>query len=179
VPLAFVLAVAADPLVSAVAGSGYDDAGGILVRLSPVLALMAAYAVLANLQIALDRTDLLVKISLAGIGLKVVLNVWAIPRYGANGAALAAVAGESLVVIAQWYTARRHFDARLLIAWCGRLAMSATAMAAVGVGLASGLPWITGLVGGIATFALATWLTKSVSMSELRLAWASVGARAS
>jgi O-antigen/teichoic acid export membrane protein len=177
VPLAFGLAVAADPLVSAVAGSRYDQAGEILLRLTPVLVLMAAYVVLANLQIALDRTSLLVKISLAGIGVKVGLNAWAIPRYGANGAALAAVAGETMVVIAQWYSARHRFDAGRLLAWCGRLAVSAAAMVAVGSLIVIGLPWVTGLAGGLAAFLVAAWVTECVSMSELRLAWATVSAR--
>jgi len=179
VPLAFGLAVAADPLVTAVAGSRYEQAGGILLRLSPVLVLTAAYAVLANLQIALGRTGLLVKISLAGIGVKIALNAWAIPRYGADGAALAAVAGETMVVIAQWYSARRRFDAARLLAWCGRLGVSAAAMVAVGSLVAIGFPWPTGLAGGLAAFVVTAWATECVSVSELRVAWASVSARAS
>jgi O-antigen/teichoic acid export membrane protein len=178
VPLAFALAVAADPLVRAVTGSGYDQAGDILLRLSPVLVLTAAYAVLANLQIALDRTSLLVKISLAGIAVKLGLNAWAIPRYGAEGAALVAVAGETMVVIAQWYSARRRFDAARLLAWCGRLAVSAGAMIAVGSAIAIGFPWPTALAGGLAAFMVAAWVTECVSVGELRLAWASVSARA-
>jgi O-antigen/teichoic acid export membrane protein len=177
VPLAFALAIAADPLVDLVAGPRYEGASEVLVRLSPVLALTAAYAVLTNLQVALDRTSLLVKISLGGIALKVVLNAWAIPRYGANGAALAAVAGEGLVVVSQWYFARHDFDAARVLAWCGRLVVSAAAMVAVGSLVAIGLPWLTALAGGLAAFLVAAWVTACVSVSELRLAWASVSAR--
>jgi O-antigen/teichoic acid export membrane protein len=174
VPLTFAIAMAAGPLVDLVAGRRYDGAGDVLLRLSPVLTLTAAYAVLANLQVALDRTSLLVKISLAGIALKVVLNAWAIPRWGAEGAALAAVAGEALVVTAQWYSARRHFDVSGVLAWCGRLALSAATMVAVGLLIAGGLPWLGALVAGLAAFALAAGLTHTASISELRLAWTSV-----
>jgi O-antigen/teichoic acid export membrane protein len=174
VPLTFTLAMAAAPLVEVVAGQRYEGAADVLLRLSPVLALTAAYAVLANLQVALDRTRLLVKISLAGIALKVALNAWAIPRWGADGAALAAVAGESLVVVAQWYSARRHFNVQAVLAWCGRLALSAAAMIAVGLLVVSGLTWLTALAGGLAAFVLAAALTHTTSMSEIRIAWASV-----
>jgi O-antigen/teichoic acid export membrane protein len=178
VPLAFGIAVAADPLVRLVAGGGYDEAGELLVRISPVLALMAAYAVLANLQIALDRTATLVKISVAGVAFKIALGAWAIPRYGANGAALAAVAGELMVVIAQWYSARDHFDAGRALRWCARLALSAGAMVAVGLLVLSGLTWVAALVAGLVAFAALVRLTACLSPGELRQAWSSLGAGA-
>jgi O-antigen/teichoic acid export membrane protein len=174
VPLAFAVAITADPLVDLVAGHRYGDAGEILVRLSPVLVLSAAYAVLANLQVALDRTALLVRISLSGIALKVAVNAWAIPRYGANGAALGAVGGELLVVTSQWYFARGDFDARRLFAWCGRLAVSAAAMLVVGVLTLHAISWPAALVLGLATFAIAALLSRSITLGELRLARASI-----
>jgi O-antigen/teichoic acid export membrane protein len=174
VPLAFAIAVAAGPLIDFVAGQRYESAAEVLVILSPVLALTSAYAVLANLQVALDRTRLLVKISLAGIALKLALNAWAIPRYGAQGAAAVAVTGEAGVVAAQWYFARNEFDAAGVLAWCGRLALSAAAMVAAGLLIASGLPWLSALAGGLAAFALAAWVTHVVSRRELQVAWASL-----
>ena len=174
VPLAFGLAVLADPLVDVLAGADYEQAGGILLRLSPVLALVAAYAVLANLQIALGRTDVVIKISLAGIAFKIALNAWAIPRYGAEGAAVAAVAGEVVVVVAQWYSARSYFDVPAVLAWCGRLALSAAAMVAVGWLIATGLAPLPALAGGLAAFALAAALTHTATAGDIRMTWASL-----
>jgi O-antigen/teichoic acid export membrane protein len=174
VPLAFALAIAARPLIDLVAGGRYGDAAEILVILSPVLVLTSVYAVLANLQVALDRTRLLVKISLAGIALKLALNAWAIPRWGAHGAAAVAVTGEAVVVAAQWYFARHEFNASGVLVWCWRLGLSAVAMVAVGLLIAAGLPWASALAGGLAAFALAAWVTHAVSKRELQLAWSSL-----
>ena len=178
VPLAFALAVAAEPLIDLVAGGGYDQAGEVLVRLSPVLVLTAAYVVLANLQVALDRTKQLVRISLAGIALKIALNAWAIPRYGANGAAMAAVGGEVLVVIAQWYFARRDFDARATLAWCARLLTPVAAMLAAGALALGTIGWPAALVLGLVAFAVTALVTRCTSVAELRLALSSALARA-
>jgi O-antigen/teichoic acid export membrane protein len=174
VPLAFVLAFTADPLVRLVAGTSYDDAGTILIRLSPVIVLASAYAVLGNLQVALDRIRLLATISLAGIGLKLALNAWAIPLYGANGAALAAVGGELLVVAAQWYFAREEIDTVRLAGWCGRLAIAAAAMVGVGLLALDAFSWPAALATGLPTFALFALLTRIISIGELRVALGSV-----
>jgi O-antigen/teichoic acid export membrane protein len=173
-PLAFVLAFTADPLVHLIAGSSYDDAGTILVRLSPVLVLASAYAVLGNLQVALNRIRLLAGISLAGIALKLALNAWAIPLYGANGAALAAVGGELLVVGAQWYFAREDIDAARLAGWCGRLAIAAAAMVGVGLLALDALSWPAALALGLSTFAVFALLTRVISIGELRVVLGSV-----
>jgi O-antigen/teichoic acid export membrane protein len=174
VPLAFVLAFAADPLVRLVAGASYDDAGTILIRLTPVLVLASAYAVLGNLQVAVDRIRLLAGISLAGIALKLALNAWAIPLYGANGAALAAVGGELLVVGAQWYFARDDIDAARLAGWCGRLAIAAVAMVGVGLLALDMLSWPAAVALGLPTFALIALLTRVISIGELRMVLGSV-----
>jgi O-antigen/teichoic acid export membrane protein len=178
VPLAFALALVADPLLDLIAGESYGDAPGILVRLSPVLVLTAAYAVLGYLQVALDRIRLLAMISLSGIAIKIAVNAWAIPRYGANGAALAAVAGETLVVVAQWYSARRDFDAASLFGWCGRLALSALPLVAAGLLALAGMPWLTALALGLPAFAAATLISGCISVAELRRAFDSAVARA-
>ena len=177
VPLAFALGVTADPVVDLVAGDDYERSGEVLLRLSPVLALTAAYAVLANLQIALDRTAILVGISVGGVALKIGLSAWAIPRWGANGAAATVVAAEAAVVVAQWHAARGHVDRGVLLRWAGRLALAALAMVAVGVLAAGELSWFAGLAAGLAAFVVAARLTRCASADELRAAWRAVTAR--
>jgi O-antigen/teichoic acid export membrane protein len=179
VPLAFGLAIAGDPLVRAIAGRPYASAGTVLVLLTPILVLVASYGVLSNLQIAVDRTATLVKINLAGVAAKVALNLYAIPAYGAKGAAVTAVVAEAAVVMAQWYTARPHVRLPDFAGWFGRLALSAAAMIAVGTAVLAATSWAVGLVSGLAAFAVAAGLSQCMSLRDLRAAWSSLSVRPS
>ncbi len=179
VPLAFGLAIAGEPLVRLIAGRAYTPAGTVLALLSPILVLVASYGVLSNLQIAIDRTATLVKINLAGVAAKVALNLFAIPAYGARGAAVTAVVAEAAVVGAQWYTARPQVRLPDFAGWFGRLALSAAAMIAVGTAVLAATSWAVGLVSGLAVFAVAVWLSQCVSLHDLRAAWSSLSVRPS
>jgi O-antigen/teichoic acid export membrane protein len=179
VPLAFGLAIAGDPLVRLFAGRAYSPAGTILALLSPILVLVASYGVLSNLQIAIDRTATLVKINLAGVVVKVALNLYAIPAYGAKGAAVAAVVAEAAVVVAQWSTARSQVSLPDFAGWCGKLALCAAAMIGAGALVLAAASWALALVAGLAVFAAAAWLSHCMSPHELRAAWSSLGVRAS
>lgn len=178
VPLAFGLAVAADPLVDLIAGSDYSSAGEVLAILSPWLALIASYSVLANLQVALDRVGVLVKIVLAGLAFKLALNAFAIPTYGANGAAVSAVIAECAVVVAQWFSARDYVDVKPFLDYLLRLLLCTAAMLAVGLPLLA-LAWPLALVAGLLVFAASALVIGCVSLEELRLAVSSLGAQAS
>jgi O-antigen/teichoic acid export membrane protein len=174
VPAAFALAVTADPLVRLVAGDEYTSAGTLLAILSPVLVLVASYAVLSNLQIALDQTATLVRITATGAVVKVALNFAAIPLWGVEGAAATAVATEAGVVIAQWYAARAHVETGALLRWCGRLALCAGAMVGLGVVALSLGSWVAGLVVGLAVFAALAYGLRLLSGAEVSTAWASL-----
>ena len=168
VPLAFTLALTGEPLVSLVAGDDYDQAGELLVRLSPVLVLVAGYGVISSLQVALDRVGTLVRINVAGVVLKVGLNLWAIPAHGAEGAAVTAVAAEAVVVTAQWYVIRSELELGPLLRWTARLALCTAA--AVGAALAVGSvgPWPAALAAGLAAYALAAWSLRCASVADVR-----------
>jgi hypothetical protein len=93
--------------------------------------------------------------------------------------ALAAVAGEALVVGAQIYFTRNDFDVTRFLSWCGRLMASAIVMIAVGVAILEAIGWPAALALGLAAFALAALISRCSSVSELRVALASASARSS
>jgi O-antigen/teichoic acid export membrane protein len=173
VPLAFALGAVAGPIVQLVGGDDYDRAAEVLVRLSPMIALFGAYTVLANLQIALDRTVVLVWISVGGVALKIALNAWAIPEWGATGAAATVVAAEAAVVVAQWVAARGHVRGRALARWAAGLLVAAVAMTLAGGLLVPTSPFL-GLLAGVLAFAVAGRLTGAVRLRDAREAWRSV-----
>jgi O-antigen/teichoic acid export membrane protein len=101
VPISLALAVASPALLPAVFGRSYAES-------APVLEIMAWTSVFGFqnyllwyglLAVHLEKSVL--KIQVAGLLVNVVLNAWAIPRYGPSGAAGALVASDLLVVIGQ------------------------------------------------------------------------------
>jgi O-antigen/teichoic acid export membrane protein len=178
VPLAFALGVCADPLVNLVAGSDYDSAGTLLAILSPWLALIASYSVLSNLQVALDRVRVLIAIVLAGLVLKIAANGVLIPLYGPEGAAVAAVIAEAAVVVAQWWSARDYIRFREMSGYFARLLVSTGAMIATTLPLIGPLGWPLALALGFVVFGALAVALGCVSREELRVATASLRARA-
>jgi O-antigen/teichoic acid export membrane protein len=178
VPLAFALAVCADPLVDLVAGGEYDSAGTLLAILSPWLALIASYSVLSNLQVALDRVRVLIAIVLTGLLLKIALNGVLIPLYGSEGAAVAAVIAESAVVVAQWWSARDYVSIHQFIGYFARLLVCTGAMVGTTLPLIGALGWPLALALGFAAFGVLAVALGCVSIEELRVARASLRARA-
>jgi O-antigen/teichoic acid export membrane protein len=176
-PLTVGLAVAATPVMSLITGPGYGSADDALRLLSPVLLLIATYGVLLSLQTALDNIGLLVKINLMGLVLKVALNAFAIPAYGLRGAAVAAVAAEFAVVVAQWASARRHFELRRAATAMLRAGAAGAAMLAASVALLAVVPPLAAAALGAVVYAGAVILTRSVAPAEVRAAWTSVRLR--
>ncbi|MDQ6751714.1 MAG: oligosaccharide flippase family protein [Actinomycetota bacterium] len=175
-PCSFGLALAGPWLVDLVAGPGYGSAGELLARLSPVIALVACYGVLSNLQLALDRTATLVAIVAGGALVKIAGNALLIPAYGARGAAATAVGVETLVVLAQWTAARRQLAGTGMPSWAARLAAAVGAMVAAGIALLSGVgaPWPVALAAGLAAFGLVGAAGGSISGAELRAAGSAI-----
>jgi len=174
-PLAFALALSAQSVVEAIGGSAYSGAGTLVVILSANIALVASYSVLSNLQVALDRLAVLVKINVAGVVAKAGLNAWVIPAYGAKGAAAASVGAEGLVVVAQWLAVRRDVELPRLVSVLLRVSLCALAMVLVGVLLlVAGVPWAVALVVALSVFvAVAVW-TGCLSAADMRVAFGSL-----
>jgi O-antigen/teichoic acid export membrane protein len=109
IPLALALVVLADPLVALVAGEGFGAAAVPLRILAPALVFTFVNAVFASLLIALNRQRALILVSLGGLTLNVLANLYAIPRFGYVGAAVTTVVSEGIGLCAVFLLARRAF----------------------------------------------------------------------
>ena len=178
-PIAFVLALSAHAVVTAIGGAAYSGAGVLLAILSANVALVASYSVLSNLQVALDRVAVLVWINVGGVVVKAGLNAWTIPAYGAKGAAAASVAVEALVVVAQWLAVRRDVELSPLLSVLARVTLCAAAMVLVGTLVLAAAPWPLALVAGLGAFAGAALLAGCVSAADVRVAFGSLRPRSS
>ena len=174
-PLALVLAVVATPLVDLVAGADYESAGHLLTLLSPWLVLIAGYSVLVNLEVALDRIKVLIAIIAAGVALKIALNLYSIPEWGANGAAITALAAEVFVVVAQWFNARRYVDVRAFLRYLPRLLGAGAGMLAVTLALSGPVGWVIASIAGLVVFGGLAIVLRAVTVDEYRLALSAVG----
>jgi O-antigen/teichoic acid export membrane protein len=112
-PLSLGLVVLAEPLVHLVAGDGFEDAVVPLRILAPALVFTFVNAVFASVLIALNRQRALILVSLAGVTLNVLANLYAIPRFGYVGAAVTTVISEGVGLAAVFVLARRACPFRL------------------------------------------------------------------
>lgn len=113
VPLALALVALADPLVALVAGDGFEAAAVPLRILAPAVVLTFVSAVFSGVLVALNRQRALIAVSLAGITINVLANLYAIPHFGYVGAAVTTVISEALGLAAVYLLARRACDFRL------------------------------------------------------------------
>jgi O-antigen/teichoic acid export membrane protein len=111
--LALALVVLADPLVALVAGDGFEAAAVPLRILAPALVFTFVNAVFASLLIALNRQRALILVSLGGLTLNVLANLYAIPRFGYTGAAVTTVLSEAAGLCAVFVLARRALPFRV------------------------------------------------------------------
>ena len=113
VPLSLALVVLADPLVALAAGDGFGAAALPLRILAPALVFTFVNVVFASVLIALNRQRALILVSLAGLTLNVLVNLYAIPRFGYNGAAVTTVLSEAAGLTAVFVLAKRACPFRL------------------------------------------------------------------
>jgi O-antigen/teichoic acid export membrane protein len=113
VPLSLALVVLADPLVALAAGDGFAAATVPLRILAPAVVFTFVNVVFASVLIALNRQRALILVSLAGLTLNVLVNLYAIPRFGYNGAAVTTVLSEAAGFAAVYLLARRACPFRL------------------------------------------------------------------
>jgi O-antigen/teichoic acid export membrane protein len=92
--VAVVAFVVAMPLLVFLFGSGFAGATSPFRILSVGLPVVFAIWILHAIAISVDRERLLLTTGLAGLAVNVGVNLFAIPRYGPDGAAVATVVGE-------------------------------------------------------------------------------------
>lgn len=167
-PLAVTLMAVSGPLMRAVTGGGYDEAGPILARLAPFVLITATYGVLSSLQVALDQVLVLMRLFLIGLVVKVAVNFWAIPKYGAEGAAVTAVGAELLVALVQWRWSRQWFDSRAVGIAIVRILVASVVSGVAMALLVHVVPWPLAIVLGLVVYALATLATGALSPTKAR-----------
>ena len=177
VPITITLIAAADPLIRIITGGGYDQAAGVLARLAPFVVVSASYGVLSSMQISLDQITLLMRLFAIGLIVKVTVNFWAIPRYGANGAAVTAVLAELTVALLQWRLSRRWFDVRVAALGVGRVLVAGAVALAAMVWLVDRVWWPLGVVLGLGVYALAAFATRATSRDKIGEVMAAIRGR--
>lgn len=100
-PIMMVLIFGSDRIMPLVFGPSYVDAGPLLQVLAVSQGLQALSIVSNALMIMTNRHHAYAAVNLAAISLNVMLNLTLIPRFGALGAAWAAVASSALILIIQ------------------------------------------------------------------------------
>lgn len=152
-PIGLGLALFADPLIHTLYGSAYDGAVESLRLLGGLAVLWGINTTVVTVLVTRNRPDVYTLPALIGLVPNVALSIILIPSHGANGAAIAAVAGAAvLVALALPRTARlfgRLPVARIFIA---PLAAGA-AMAACALAL-SAIPWVVAAIISLAAYAL-------------------------
>jgi O-antigen/teichoic acid export membrane protein len=108
VPIAIVLTVAAEPLVTGLFGERYRDSAGPLAVLAWSVVLSFANYLFWYCLLAAYKEGAKFKIMLVGLSLNVGLNLVLIPAFGPTGAAVSLVASDLLVVVWQGALLRQH-----------------------------------------------------------------------
>ena len=109
-PLVALAAVAADPLVRLVYSPAYAPAVQPLRILLLCIPLMLADAAQSYLLIAAGRQRALLRVTTLGAAANLVLNCGLIPTFGMDGAAIATVASEAIVLLAMQHSVRDLFS---------------------------------------------------------------------
>ncbi len=174
-PIGMIFVLFAGPLVSTLYGSGFDDAASVVRLLGPATALFGPATVSMYVNLSQDRQRLVAWI-IAGVAVEnVVLNLFAIPRWSADGAAAVMSISEITLFAATFITARRavgHVSLTRLIAGPG---MGCVFMAAAGYALGSNY---AGLGVAMASYSVAVYgVERRFYPTDLRFMRSSLSSR--
>ena len=135
VPLAFGMWLLAPPLLALLYGPQYAPAARTLQVLS--LALLGGVGwVMGPAMLAMDRQTVSAAVYIATMALATALGVWAIPRYGAAGAAGAFVIGKLLQDLIYTRLLFRWLHVPFPLAWTGKTLAASFIMSALIAALA-------------------------------------------
>jgi O-antigen/teichoic acid export membrane protein len=147
-PIAMATTVLASDLIRVLAGEEYLPAGAIALRIMIwFLPLSFANGLTQYVLLALDRQRLITPAFAVAVTFNLVANMWAIPIYGYQGAAVVTILSE-VVLLVPFSLGIRDLGAPPLVALIWRPALATSVMGLVLVGLASGnVPPIAGAAG--------------------------------
>jgi O-antigen/teichoic acid export membrane protein len=127
----------------------------------------ASYGVLVGVQLALDELPALLRLFGVGLIVKIGVNFYAIPHFGAEGAAVTASATEVLVAAVQWRWVRKWFDAKAAGGAIARTVLAATLAGVAMALLIDVLPWPVGMVIGLGLYVLLALATGVLSRERV------------
>ena len=153
-PIGLGLALFAEPLIEALYGADYGGAVTPLRILGAVAALWGVNTTIVTVLVSRARPDVYTFPALVALVPNAVLALVLIPGHGADGAAIAALAGAAVLVALALPRTARLVGAggfvRVLAAPLGGGCGDGACAAAL-----SGLPWIPAAIGSVATYAAA------------------------
>jgi O-antigen/teichoic acid export membrane protein len=167
VPLAIVLTVGGDAVLTTIFGDRYSDSTGPLAILAWSIVLGFFNYLLWYSLLAAYREGSKLLIMGVGLALNVALNAFLIPAYGPTGAAISLIASDLLVVLWQGVLVRRHLFGITLPSLLAKPLVAGAA--AIAVALATVSVWGFGFTAGIAsgaTYLIVLLAIKYVSLAE-------------
>lgn len=143
-------------------GSEYDNVGlaTSIVVSGETLAFVSSVGITAL--IAVNRHRWYPLVTFIGLGLNLALNLWLIPRFSFEGAAVATLATEAVVLVLLWTRLRRipgWIERRHLRVFF-RLPIAVGAGLLTGFGLEQFAPWVIAALGAVAVYGATAFLLK-------------------
>lgn len=171
VPIATALFVLADSIALLLFGEAFRESGEVLRVLAPAVILLLPTSVYGYLFTAMGRQRLFTVCVAISLSVNLVVDLALIPFYGALGAAVGTVAGESALFLSGLIVLRQVWGGWLGLGVIGRPLLAGLAMGVVCWWLKSG-PWpsvAVGLMGGLAVYTMVLLAANTFTRQELAL----------
>jgi O-antigen/teichoic acid export membrane protein len=171
--LAVVTALGAPAAIEVVAGAGFAEAVGALRLLAVALLGTWIIALGGYALLSLERYRELLAANAVGLALSTGLTLALAPRLGADGAAIAVAAGDSVLGALYLLALRRGAGQRF--AWAAAARVAGAAGVALAAGLMSGLPAVPAAALGALVYAAAAFALRAVPLElvDALLPWRS------
>lgn len=133
IPMAFGLISIANHLTVWYLGSEYTESVSVVMLLTPTILTIGMGEVLGSqLMISFNKTkEMTLAFGLGAIS-NIILNSILIPRFNADGAAIATVIAEAMVLVIQWKTTREYiYTSKILASFIKKLIASLAMFAAI------------------------------------------------
>ena len=171
VPIAVVLFVLADRIVLLFFGEAFRESGTVLRVLAPAVILLLPTSVYGYLFTAMGRQRSYTGCVAVSLAVNLTTALLLIPAYGAFGAAIGAVAGESALFLAGLIVLRHVWGGWLGLGLIGRPLLAGLAMALICWWVKDGA-WpsvAVGVMGGLAVYGTVLLTANTFTRQELAL----------